>query len=241
MSVPRGGRRAAAGGATRGGGGTGSGGRGGGPFAGGPFGGGPPADFEPVPKERRGRTLRRILVFFTPYRPQIAIVLVAILSTSLIGLVNPLLLGILLDEVIIGQEYSRLNLYVGLMIALPIFTGLIGVGQSYLNNVIGQNVMQDLRGALYTHLHRMPLRFFTETRTGEIQSRLANDVGGVQAVVTDTASSITSNVAIALSTIVAMFILDWRLALLSLGLTPVFLYLTYRVGKVRREVSTETQ
>ena len=243
MSVPRGGRRAAAGGATRGGGGTGSGGggRGGGPFAGGPFGGGPPADFEPVPKERRGRTLRRILVFFTPYRPQIAIVLVAILSTSLIGLVNPLLLGILLDEVIIGQEYSRLNLYVGLMIALPIFTGLIGVGQSYLNNVIGQNVMQDLRGALYSHLHRMPLRFFTETRTGEIQSRLANDVGGVQAVVTDTASSITSNVAIALSTIVAMFILDWRLALLSLGLTPVFLYLTYRVGKVRREVSTETQ
>jgi len=168
-------------------------------------------------------------------------VLVAILSTSLIGLVNPLLLGILLDEVIIGQEYSRLNLYVGLMIALPIFTGLIGVGQSYLNNVIGQNVMQDLRGALYTHLQRMPLRFFTETRTGEIQSRLANDVGGVQAVVTDTASSITSNVAIALSTIVAMFILDWRLALLSLGLTPVFLYLTYRVGKVRREVSTETQ
>lgn len=180
-------------------------------------------------------------MFFTPYRPQIAVVLVAILSTSLIGLVNPLLLGILLDEVIIGQEYSRLNLYVGLMIALPIFTGLIGVGQSYLNNVIGQNVMQDLRGALYTHLQRMPLRFFTETRTGEIQSRLANDVGGVQAVVTDTASSITSNVAIALSTIVAMFILDWRLALLSLGLTPVFLYLTYRVGKVRREVSTETQ
>ena len=239
MSFPRGGTRAATGGTTRGGGGTA--GRGGGAFGGGPLGGGPAADFEPVPKERRGRTLRRILVFFTPYRPQIAVVLVAILSTSLIGLVNPLLLGILLDEVIIGQEYSRLNLYVGLMIALPIFTGLIGVGQSYLNNVIGQNVMQDLRGALYTHLQRMPLRFFTETRTGEIQSRLANDVGGVQAVVTDTASSITSNVAIALSTIVAMFILDWRLALLSLGLTPVFLYLTYRVGKVRREVSTETQ
>ena len=127
------------------------------------------------------------------------------------------------------------------MIVLPIITGLIGVGQSYLNNVIGQNVMQDLRGALYAHLQRMPLRFFTETRTGEIQSRLANDVGGVQAVVTDTASSITSNLAIAISTIVAMFLLDWRLALLSLGLLPFFLYLTYRVGKVRREVSTETQ
>ena len=127
------------------------------------------------------------------------------------------------------------------MIVLPIITGLIGVGQSYLNNVIGQNVMQDLRGALYAHLQSMPLRFFTETRTGEIQSRLANDIGGVQAVVTDTASSITSNLAIAISTTIAMFLLDWRLALLSLGLTPFFLYLTYRVGKVRREVSTETQ
>lgn len=181
------------------------------------------------------------MAFFGPYKAQVVVVLVAILSTSLIGLVNPLLLGVLLDQVIIGQDYSRLNLYVGLMIVLPIVTGLIGVGQSYLNNVIGQNVMQDLRGALYAHLQGMPLRFFTETRTGEIQSRLANDVGGVQAVVTDTASSITSNVAIALSTVVAMFLLDGRLALLSLGLTPVFLYLTYRVGKVRREVSTETQ
>ena len=101
--------------------------------------------------------------------------------------------------------------------------------------------MQDLRGALYAHLQSMPLRFFTETRTGEIQSRLANDVGGVQAVVTDTASSVTSNLAIAISTIVAMFFIDWRLTVLSLGLLPFFMYLTFRVGKVRREVSTETQ
>ncbi len=224
-------RRAAGGGGRAGGSGSG----GGGPFA------MPPADFTPVPKERRGRTARRIVGFFGPYKLRVVIVLIAILATSLIGLVNPLLLGLLLDQVIIGKDYSRLNLFVGLMIVLPIISGLIGVGQSYLNNVIGQRVMQDLRNALYAHLQSMPLRFFTETRTGEIQSRLANDVGGVQAVVTDTASSITSNVAIALSTMVAMFILDWRLALLSLGLTPVFLYLTFRVGKVRREVSSETQ
>ena len=127
------------------------------------------------------------------------------------------------------------------MIILPIVSGLIGVGQSYLNNVIGQRVMQDLRGALYAHLQSMPLRFFTETRTGEIQSRLANDVGGVQAVVTDTASSVTSNLAIAISTIIAMWLIDWRLTVLSLGLLPFFMYLTFRVGKVRREVSTETQ
>src|SRR3954447_6597568 len=205
----------------------------------GAFGGGSAAP--PIPKERRGRTLRRIVALFKPYRPQVAIVLVAILATSLIGLINPYLLKLLIDEVIVGQQYERLNLYVGLMIALPIGSGLIGVGQSYLNNIIGQNVMQDLRNALYAHLQRMPLRFFTETRTGEIQSRLANDVGGVQAVVTDTASSVTSNLAIALSTVVAMFLIDWRLTVMSLGLLPFFMYLTYRVGKVRREVSGETQ
>src|SRR6187397_3173784 len=239
MAFPRGQTRTATGGAASGGGRFGGGGGGG--RGGAMFGGGGSGDYEPIPKERRARTLRRIAAFFTPYKLQVAVVLIAILTTSLIGLVNPLLLGLLLDQVIIGQDYSKLNLYVGLMIALPIITGLIGVGQSYLNNVIGQNVMQDLRGALYAHLQGMPLRFFTETRTGEIQSRLANDIGGVQAVVTDTASSVTSNLAIAISTTIAMFLLDWRLALLSLSLTPFFLYLTYRVGKVRREVSTETQ
>ena len=201
----------------------------------------PSDDFVPVPKERRARTVRRILAFFRPYRRQVVVVLVAIVATSLIGIVNPILLKLLIDNVIIGGQYDKLNLYVGLMIVLPIVTGLIGVGQTYLNNVIGQNVMQDLRNALYTHLQRLPLRFFTATRTGEIQSRLANDVGGVQSVVTDTASSITSNVAITVSTIVAMALLSWQLTLLSLGITPFFLYLTFRVGKVRREVSTETQ
>ncbi len=205
------------------------------------FGSGPVEDFEPVPPERRGRTVRRILAFFAPYRPQISVVLVAILLTSFIGLANPYLLKLLIDEAIPRRDFGLLNLYVGLMIGLPILTGLIGIGQTYLNNVIGQHVMQDLRAALYAHLQRMPLRFFTETRTGEIQSRLANDVGGVQSVVTDTASSVTSNVAIALSTVVAMVFIDWRLTVLSLGLLPFFMYLTFRVGKVRREVSTETQ
>jgi ATP-binding cassette subfamily B protein len=207
---------------------------------GGPF-GGASRDFEPVPKERRGRTLGRIVAFFRPYRAQVMIVLVAILATSFIGLINPILLKLLIDDAIPRLDFGLLNLYVGLMIVLPILSGLIGVGQAYLNNIIGQNVMQDLRGALYAHLQRMPLRFFTETRTGEIQSRLANDVGGVQSVVTDTASSVTSNFATAISTVIAMLIIDWRLTALSLGLTPFFLYLTYRVGKVRREVSAETQ
>ncbi len=202
---------------------------------------GPSRDFTPVPKERRNATVRRITAFFRPYVWQVAVVLVAILVTSLLGIINPLLLGVLIDQVIVGQDYSNLNLYVGLMIVIPIISGLIGVGQTYLSNIVGQRVMQDLRNALYVHLQRMPLRWFTETRTGEIQSRLANDVGGVQSVVTDTASSITANLAVAISTIVAMALLDWRLTVLSLGITPFFLLLTYRVGKTRREISTETQ
>jgi len=201
----------------------------------------PSSDFVRVPPERRASTARRIGAFFRPYRLQIVVVLVAIIATSLIGLVNPYLLKLLIDNVIVGGQYDKLNLYVGLMIVLPIITGLIGVGQSYLNNLIGQHVMQDLRNALYAHLQRMPLRFFTATRTGEIQSRLSNDVGGVQAVVTDTAASITSNVAVAASTMIAMFLLSPQLTLLSLGMLPFFLYLTYRVGKVRRQVSGETQ
>ena len=201
----------------------------------------PSRDFERVPPERRAATVRRIVAFFNPYRAQVAVVLAAIITTSLLGIVNPYLLKLLIDNVIVGGQYQDLNLYVGLMIVVPIVSGLIGVGQSYLNNVIGQNVMQDLRNALYAHLQRLPLRFFTATRTGEIQSRLANDVGGVQAVVTDTAASVTSNVAITISTVIAMLLLSWQLTLLSLGITPFFMYLTYRVGKVRREVSGETQ
>jgi len=202
---------------------------------------GEPTEAPPsIPKERRGRTIRRIVAFFRPYRGRVTVVLVAILATSFIGLINPILLKLLIDEAIPRLDFGLLNLFVGLMIILPIISGLIGVGQSYLNNVIGQSVMQDLRTALYSHLQRMPLRFFTETRTGEIQSRLANDVGGVQRVVTDTASSVTSNFAVAVSTIIAMFIIDWRLTLLSLGLLPFFMYVTYKVGKVRRQVADET-
>ncbi len=182
-----------------------------------------------------------MVAFFKPYKAQVAVVLSAILLTSFIGLVNPILLKLLIDIAIPERNWGLLNLFVGLMIVLPIISGVIGVGQSYLNNVIGQSVMHDLRTELYAHLQKMPLRFFTETRTGEIQSRLANDVGGIQSVVTDTAASLTSNIAIALSTIIAMIIIDWRLTVLSLAMTPFFMYLTFRVGKVNREVRGETQ
>src|SRR5215210_284834 len=187
------------------------------------------------------RTVRRILQFFRPYLLRVSLTVVAIIAVAVIGLANPFLLKQIIDEAIPNQDLDRLYVYVGLMIALPIVTGLIGVGQTYLNTVIGQSVMQDLRNALYGHLQRMPLRFFTSTRTGEIQARLSSDVSGVQQVVTDTATSIVSNLATAISTIVAMWLISWQMTLISLGLLPIFLFVTYKVGEARRDVKTETQ
>jgi ATP-binding cassette, subfamily B, bacterial len=217
--------------------GGGGGGRGGwGAF------GGPEPDLTRRPGSER-RTLRQIIGFFRPYRARLAVIAVLILITVSIGVVNPILLKLIIDNLLPGgdQDLGLLWLQAGLMIVLPIVTSGLGVWQAYLSNVVGQRVMNDLRLALYRHLQWMPLRFFTETRTGEIQSRIANDVGGVQSVVTDTASSLLANLATVLTTVIAMWILDWRLTLLSLGLLPFFAYITYRVGKVRREVSTLTQ
>jgi ATP-binding cassette subfamily B protein len=202
---------------------------------------GPSTDFEPVPKERRAETVRRIAGFFRPYRREVVVVMGSIVFTSLLGVVNPYLLRAIIDVAIPDGNLMLLNVLVAGMIALPIISGLISVGQTYVNNRVGQSVMQDLRDALYEHLQRMPLRFFTETRTGEIQSRLNNDVGGVQRVVTDTASSIFSNLIIVVTTLLAMLFLDWRLTAISLLILPFFMWLTYRVGRIRREVSTETQ
>jgi ATP-binding cassette subfamily B protein len=169
----------------------------------------------------------------------------AIVVTSAMGVVNPLLIKTIFDTALFcGRgcpNISRLEFLVGLMVAIPIVSGTIGIGQTYLANLIGQRVMQDFRNALYAHLQNMSLRFFTTTRTGEIQSRLANDVGGVQDVVTDTAASILSNVVILISTLVAMLILSWQLTVLSLFLTPLFVWLTYKVGKTRRLLAESTQ
>ena len=127
------------------------------------------------------------------------------------------------------------------MIALSIATGALGVAQTWLSNVVGQRVMHDLRAAVYEHLQRLSLAFFTRTRTGEVQSRIANDIGGVQSVVTTTATSIASNVTTVIAVIVAMVLLDWRLAVFSLALLPFFIWLTRRVGNERKRIAAERQ
>ncbi len=197
-------------------------------------------------QKRRGRktdarTVRRIAQAFSPYKVQVVLVLIAILLTTVLGLVNPLLIKFIFDDAITPKRLDLLLLFVGIMIVTPVVTGLIGVGQTYLNNVVGQNVMRDFRNRLYEHLQSMSLRFFTGTRTGEIQSRLSNDVGGVQSVVTDTATSIVSNVSTFVSTLIAMLIISPLLTLVSLGVLPIFLLITYKVGNVRRSTSKDTQ
>ncbi|MGZ6390811.1 MAG: ABC transporter ATP-binding protein [Ktedonobacterales bacterium] len=199
------------------------------------------AMMEQPARKADARTVRRVAGAFKPYKGQVAIVLLAIVVVGVLGIVNPYMLKLIISRAIPHQDFGLLAVLVGIMFITPILSSLIGVGQTYLNTQIGQRVMRDLRNNLYGHLQRMPLKFFTDTRTGEIQSRLSNDVGGVQTVVTDTASSIVSNVTIAISTIAGMLFLSWQLTLLSLGLLPVFIWLTHRVGKMRRELSKNTQ
>jgi ATP-binding cassette subfamily B protein len=197
-------------------------------------------------QKKRGRktdsnTLKRVAKAFSPYKIQIIIVLFAIILTTVLGLVNPFMIQFIFNDAIGKRNEKLLIILVSIMIIMPIITGLIGVGQTYLNNVIGQQVMRDFRNNLHAHLQSMSLRFFTSTRTGEIQSRLSNDVGGVQAVVTNTATSIVSNFSTVISTIIAMLIISPPLTLISLGLLPIFLWITYKIGNVRRATSKETQ
>ena len=197
-------------------------------------------------QKKRGRktdsnTLKRVALAFSPYKIQIIIVLFAIILTTVLGLVNPFMIQFIFDDAIGKHNEKLLIILVSIMIIMPIITGLIGVGQTYLNNVIGQQVMRDFRNKLHEHLQSMSLRFFTSTRTGEIQSRLSNDVGGVQAVVTNTATSIVSNFSTVISTIIAMLFISPLLTLISLGLLPIFLWITYKIGNVRRTTSKETQ
>ncbi len=191
------------------------------------------------------RLIPRIARLFRAYRWQVVAVLVMILVTAGLGVAPSLLTKVVFDRALFPASGHRnlhlLYILVGVMVAIPLVAAVISVAQTYLTTVVGQRVMQDLRNRLYEHLQSMSLRFFTGTRTGELQSRLQNDVGGVQNVVTNTASSVLSNVVIVLSTVVAMVVLSWQLTLLSLAVVPVFVYVTWRVGRVRRRISGETQ
>jgi ATP-binding cassette subfamily B protein len=189
----------------------------------------------------RKANLRRIFGLFRPYRARLTVVCALIVVAAAIGVVSPFLLREVLDVAIPEQNVRLLTALVAGMVAIPIVTGVIGVYQTLLSNQVGQSVMHDLRTKVYRHLQRLSLAFFTRTRTGEVQSRIANDIGGIENVVTTTATSVLSNVTSVLATVVAMVLLDWRLAVFALALLPLFVWLTKRVGAQRKKVTAERQ
>jgi ATP-binding cassette, subfamily B, bacterial len=197
-----------------------------------------------APAHANRDTARRVVPLFRPYRAQVAAVVGLIVVTSTIGIINPLLIQAVFNKALFvpgGPNLQLLVVLVAIMAVVPIVNGAIGILQTYETTRVGQQVMRDLRDRLYAHLQTLPLAFFTSTKTGEIQSRLANDVGGVQSVVTTTASTILANVVIFVSTIVAMVILSWQLTIVAVITVPVFFWLTKTVGERRRRVARSTQ
>jgi ATP-binding cassette subfamily B protein len=194
-----------------------------------------PAD----PAVRRAN-LRRIARLFRDYRGRLTAVLTLILVSAALGVVPAFLLrGVL--QAIGANDTTKLSLYAGGMIAIAVVTGVLGVWQTLLSNQVGQRVMHDLRTAVFRHLQRLSLAFFTRTRTGEVQSRISNDIGGVQSVVTSTATSIVSNATTVIASMIGMIALSWELSLFAFALVPVFVLLTRRVGDERRKIAKSTQ
>ncbi|MFF5018380.1 ABC transporter ATP-binding protein [Streptomyces sp. NPDC001165] len=196
----------------------------------------PPADAEEQPRQ-----VRRILKLFRPYRGRLAIVGLLVGASSLVSVATPFLLKETLDVAIPDGRTGLLSLLALGMILSAVLSSVFGVLQTLISTTVGQRVMHDLRTAVYGRLQRMSLAFFTRTRTGEVQSRIANDIGGMQATVTSTATSLVSNATSVVATILAMVALDWRLTVVSLLLLPVFVWISRRVGNERKKITTQRQ
>jgi ATP-binding cassette subfamily B protein len=187
------------------------------------------------------RQVRRILRLFKPYRGRLAVVGLLVGASSLVAVATPFLLREVLDVAIPQGRTGLLSLLALGMILSAIVTSVFGVLQTLISTTVGQRVMHDLRTQVYGRLQRMSLAFFTRTRTGEVQSRIANDIGGMQATVTSTATSLVSNVTSVVATVIAMIALDWRLTVASLLLLPVFVWISRRVGRERKKIATQRQ
>ncbi|CRK53421.1 ABC transporter ATPase [Rhodococcus sp. RD6.2] len=213
------------------------------PHFGGP-GPGRPAKIDPADRVQLAEkpvSLRRIGALFAPYRAQVGVVVVLIVASSLITLANPFLVRAVIDHAIPDQNVPLLVWSVVGMLAVTVAGSALGVVQTWISTTVGQRVMHGLRTQVFTHLQRQSLGFFTRTRGGEVQSRLTNDIGGMQTVVTSTATSVAANVTTVVGTAVAMGVLSWRLSLLSLIVLPPAIWLTRRVAKMRREITAQRQ
>ncbi|MDI3343432.1 ABC transporter ATP-binding protein [Streptomyces sp. AJ-1] len=205
----------------------------------------PSPTWTPPPKNadepEQPRQVRRIVRLFRPYRGRLALVGLLVAAASLVSVTTPFLLREILDTAIPEQRTGLLSLLALGMIAAAVMTSVFGVLQTLISTTVGQRVMHDLRTAVYARLQSMSLAFFTRTRTGEIQSRISNDIGGMQATVTSTATSLVSNLTSVIATVVAMLALDWRLTVVSLLLLPVFVWISRRVGRERKRIATDRQ
>lgn len=200
--------------------------------------------FGPVNVARRQvsrTTLRRVVLTFGPYRWQLAGIALLVLAAASLSLLSPFFLRTLINEGLLRRDLAIVTHFTLLTLLVTLGATALGLGYGYLSMTVGQQIMRDLRDRLYDHLQGMSLRFFTGTRTGEIQSRLVSDVGGVQSVLSDTAANVLSNLATVLSTLVAMFYMDWRLTLLSIGILPFFALVSARVGDASRHLRGKTQ
>ena len=186
-------------------------------------------------------SLRRIARLFAPHRPTLAVVVALIVLSSAVGLAQPFLVRRVIDDALPRQDVRLLLLLVGAMLGVAVATAVIGVVQTWLSTSVGQQVMHRLRSDLFAHLQRQSLDFFTRTRGGEVQSRLVNDIGSMQGVVTQTATSIAANVTVVVGTAVAMVALSWRLALISLVVLPPAVLLTRQVARMRHRITGERQ
>ena len=191
--------------------------------------------------QAREVSLRRIGRLFTPYRWQMAIVTALIVASSVVSVASPFLLRAVIDTALPDRNMRLLVLLVAGMIAIAAVTSAFGVIQTWIATLVGQQVMHGLRTSVFAHLQRQSIAFFTRTRTGEVQSRITNDIGGMESVVTSTATSIASNLTTAVATAVAMVALSWRLSLISLVVMPPAIYLSRKVARMRRAITTEQQ
>jgi len=191
--------------------------------------------------QARQVSLRRIGRLFTPYRWQMAIVTAIIVASSVVGLASPFLLRAVIDTALPHRDVRLLAWLVIGMVAVAAVTSAFGVIQTWISTRVGQHVMHGLRTSVFGHLQRQSIAFFTRTRTGEIQSRITNDIGGMESVVTSTATSIAANLTTAIATAAAMVALSWRLALISLLVMPPAIYLTRKVARMRRAITTQQQ
>lgn len=194
----------------------------------------------PPKKGMNKQTVKRVIALFAEHKPTLALIVVLVLASAATGILPPYYLKKIVDEGFGPRNLSVVTHYTLLTLAATLGATAFNLAYGYLSVLVGQRILKDIRNRLFEHLQGMGLKFFTSTRTGEIQSRLIGDVAGVQGVLSDTLANFLSNVAIVISTLIGMIAMDWRLTLLSVGILPLFALLSARLGIKLGDLRTQS-